>query len=658
MAEFASWMLNRQSTSTTSNPNSYKKNNKTYLNSGIQSNTDNFSPKTENNVDLSWLPNYNDDNFANGHDKSCHQYEQNDFDDSWLPATYNETKKKSSPSVPILNKPNNCSHKNENGFDDSWLPSNTTVKNENKIKGQSYIKKNNTKTTSKSNNLNRSSLPCYPIVKNEDKKKESISIHRKSDNQEYWERAREATTSTAEIQHPKVLQSKKTDSSRSQGRVSPSISESSVETDSLGGVSTLLRRWKDVETKTFDRKERSSFSSNNNINHSRKPSKCFDGCTADESFIGSESCKSIPYRSLSCNIPSGTNDIMEAFDVEKENIRMGSKIKKLPKEDLAASRAVKSTSESFAKENKCVSPVLGKTRLIRGRQAYLDFLSLIEFNKRRELESLTHKRVVSKFPHRGRIQAMLRVRLIRLGAEPKLETKSYKRSVSKTMKTIWDKFSTGVKHGATASRKVNENGEDTRSHASLECSVGCNAVEDMEMTITTATSTISTTTTTATNSQELETTSTSYNQLTQEAKDHQQNTELTLDKFRDVNSSSHSIQSKEDTHSEIMVPNILDYHVKPQFQSESLNENGVKEKEYDDSIQLQSDMGLESCHNWISEYSQSQSEWDEDEFYYNDDWISEIARPQSYWEYMRQKRYQEMHHIFSYNRDLQELLDR
>ena len=76
---------------------------------------------------------------------------------------------------------------------------------------------------------------------------------------------------------------------------------------------------------------------------------------------------------------------------------------------------------------------------------------------------------------------------------------------------------------------------------------------------------------------------------------------------------------------------------------------------HDDDIQL------ENFHDCSSEYSQSQSDWDEEDDWDMQpsyDWISDISRPKSYWECLRQARYKEMLHLYTYQQDIRDLLER
>ncbi|KAL0897013.1 hypothetical protein Bca101_080974 [Brassica carinata] len=54
---------------------------------------------------------------------------------------------------------------------------------------------------------------------------------------------------------------------------------------------------------------------------------------------------------------------------------------------------------------------------LRGRQAFTDLLTRLERERHRELESLLERNAVSKFPQRGRLQSMLRLRSLKCGLE-------------------------------------------------------------------------------------------------------------------------------------------------------------------------------------------------------------------------------------------------
>ncbi|KAJ0711562.1 putative Zinc finger, RING/FYVE/PHD-type [Helianthus annuus] len=169
-----------------------------------------------------------------------------------------------------------------------------------------------------------------------------------------------------------------------------------------------------------------------------------------------------------------------------------------------------------------------------------------------------------------------------------------------------DKFSTGVKQDTPASRKPKNNNEEVtkKPNASPECSTDCSPVKEVPVT-TTATTTAS--------SQEPVSTTASHQ------------------------------SAQEDTHSEILLPNTADHQQKSQCPSPKMYSSG-----------------LENCHEWINEYSQTESDWndEEEEDYCSYNWVSDIARPRSDWECMRQERYEEMLHLQPSNQDISQLLER
>ncbi|XP_042479131.1 uncharacterized protein LOC122060047 [Macadamia integrifolia] len=56
---------------------------------------------------------------------------------------------------------------------------------------------------------------------------------------------------------------------------------------------------------------------------------------------------------------------------------------------------------------------VGKSPRVRGRQAMMDLLVQLERERQRELNELVERRVVSRFPQRGRIQSMLKLRFLK-----------------------------------------------------------------------------------------------------------------------------------------------------------------------------------------------------------------------------------------------------
>lgn len=408
-----SYMLKRPPASTTST--SYTKDIKAI---------DADDSKSQNNVDLSWLPNYNDNNnFGINSNSSSQKNGQQEFDDSWLP-NYNDTKRNVTTTPPSKSNNSNRSRKAKIDSDDSWLPSTTIVKNENKNKGHNhshdswlpnynYTNKNNPTAASRSidsNHLrkteNDSDDSWLPNNGGSENKKENN--HKNLRNNSHWDRAYEVAqySGDRQVQHAKVLKNRP-ESSRSQQQVSSSKAECIVETDSLGGVSTLLRKWK-----VLDETINSNHSSSDTNNSKPRSSLSSPNRTSNASSSADlESCKSSLSMPLACLTSSQGTNHSKATDTQKEKTRVVDTVRKLSikEEELAASQAATNNldGQHVMGENRCFSPVIGKTRLIRGRQAFNDFLYVMEQDRLCELESLTQRKPVSKFPNRGRIQVIM-----------------------------------------------------------------------------------------------------------------------------------------------------------------------------------------------------------------------------------------------------------
>lgn len=406
-------MLKRPPTSTTST--SYTKDIKAI---------DADDSKSQNNVDLSWLPNYNDNNnFGTNSNSSSHQNGQQEFDDSWLP-NYNDTRRNVTTTPPSKSNNSSRSRKAKIDSDDSWLPSTTIVKNENKNKGHNhshdswlpnynYTNKNSPTAASGSINSNHlrktendSDDSWLPNNGGSENKKENN--HKNLRNNGHWDRAYEVAqySGDRQVQHAKVLKNRP-ESSRSQKQVSSSKAECIVETDSLGGVSNLLRKWK-----VLDETINSNHSSSDTNNSKSRSSLTSPNRISDVSSSADlESCKSNLSMPLACLTSSRGTNYTKATDTQKEKTRVVDTVRKLSieEEELAASRAATNNLDGHhvVGENRCFSPVIGKTRLIRGRQPFNDFLYVMEQDRLRELESLTQRKPVSKFPNRGRIQVIM-----------------------------------------------------------------------------------------------------------------------------------------------------------------------------------------------------------------------------------------------------------
>lgn len=145
---------------------------------------------------------------------------------------------------------------------------------------------------------------------------------------------------------------------------------------------------------------------------------------------------------------------------ERERVRVADIIRR-----WTAAKSILPCSASGGNDNDCdhLSPVSDQTEhrifspRIRGRQAFTDFLMQMERERHGELNMLIERKPVSRFPHKGRIQSMLRLRLLQRGtaiqgpqrprftAAPPVERLPQGSSIVH----LRERFSIGVEHGTS-----------------------------------------------------------------------------------------------------------------------------------------------------------------------------------------------------------------
>ncbi|KAL4578188.1 hypothetical protein LXL04_014307 [Taraxacum kok-saghyz] len=402
----------------------------------------------DDDEDSSWLPSHNsktDDSWLPVHvtsksNASNHRKGQTDVDDSWLPAN-NDTKGKGWKNTSQPHK----------DIDYSWLPS-TYIDNKDKKHKHDKIKdksKNNAHTNTTKNNNSKNNI-------NISTNSNSVTSQKISTNN-HWALAREVVFSSDE-------------------QDAPSISRSTVESPSSEGVSSLLRRWSafaEEKNSNNDGNQSPASSSRSNLGSTKESKSSTHSPPSATKYSNWESENTSRSRRLSCPLPS--RDIK---DPEKEKSRVVDIVKKMSKEEeLAASQAaggngnesslprIRTSLDNQQIEEHIKGFKSGKVSrpLIRGRQAFNDFLTITEHDKDRELKWLLGRKVVSKFSHRGRLQAVLRFKALRLESEPKpkLEAKRHRRCVSKTLDPnnrvdimdLRERFDSGSEKGETKSRK-------------------------------------------------------------------------------------------------------------------------------------------------------------------------------------------------------------
>ncbi|ONI11679.1 hypothetical protein PRUPE_4G120300 [Prunus persica] len=173
---------------------------------------------------------------------------------------------------------------------------------------------------------------------------------------------------------------------------------------------------------------------------------------------------------------------LDAREREREKVRVADIIKRLkaqcplssPSEDndhdqqqptvIASSCRERDRERSLGfdqteQQHKGFCQVISSPRMIRGRQAFTDLLMHLERDRHRELETIVDRRAVSRFSQRGRIQSLLRIKLLQRGmaviGQDGPRRKPAASQVNKVPQRsaimhLREKFSTGVEQGSTA----------------------------------------------------------------------------------------------------------------------------------------------------------------------------------------------------------------
>nr|XP_043633306.1 uncharacterized protein LOC122604476 [Erigeron canadensis] len=641
------------------------KGHKGYIHSqGVRKNGD------QDDDDGSWLPSSSHNSTVTseyeGPNHHHHQKVQNNADDdSWLP-TVNERNGKYGTTTNEM----------QNDFDYSWLPSTFIDNNKNKPKFDGNLKSKNKNASPRQKSYNnKSGATSYSSSNN------SNGSPQKKSRNGHWALAREVVFSCEQESQNKETMKKSSDSSRFQQPDSPSRSRYVVESLTSGGVSSLLQRWKDLaETKNSNKNDNGS-SSSSNRNNLESPYKEKKNSSPSNSLNDSNAgwdSDASRTRRLSAPLPSRDANDSNLGGAEKEKIRVVDIVKKLSREEeLAASHGgnvnaslppIRTTLKHrhIEGEQKGFKGVKVSKHLVRGRQAFNNFLMQMERDKLHELKWLVERKSVSKFSYRGKIQASLRFKILRLGVEPepKTDVKRHRHCVSKTLESdnrldirnLRERFNCEIEKGAINSRKDKQNViKNTFS-------------EETPFTSPTKTE-VDVKTKTNTDTSHMKQEQQRKPKAKPESMAPKQSTPYPKISCKDVvheakfvDSSSHFIKPKEEK--QYKDCNKFDfYEDESRFVSSkesSSPDRGVCDSE--ETSYTGKKHVYENFDDWMtSEYSQPRSVLDEEESYDmemydpNYDWISDISRPKSDWEDMRRLRYQEM----SFGKaDIQRLLQR
>ena len=314
-------------------------------------------------------------------------------------------------------------------------------------------------------------------------------------------------------------------------------------------------------------------------------------------------------------------------------------------EGCGSSSLASSPCRDFSQElsdQRALLPVTCSPR-IRGRQAFNDLLMQLENDRHGELKNLAERRTVSKFTQRGRIQALLRLRLLQRSVAT--DVLSHQRSTSSeenkqvqpngsAIMQLREKFSTGYEQKST----VQAEAKNTR----IPRKDIVNSVTQLENASTSdqISKEISSQIAPGTVNHSIESTQKSVVNETRE-KDHPSSNVVSQETCFETHRESTEENSEATT-------SITDSNLN-ENEEETINHQ-CDDTGYDFSTEEGSNQN----------YAESSYEETEEENYdeNNYDWISEISRPRSYWEERRQAWYKEILDTGSPNEDIQVLLQR
>ncbi|KAK5774891.1 uncharacterized protein LOC108477804 [Gossypium arboreum] len=410
---------------------------------------------------------------------------------------------------------------------------------------------------------------------------------------------------------------------------------------------------------------------------------------------------------------SSSSACSKTFDAgEIERVRIVDIIKKLKNCREDANDHEHTGSHSQCKEPKhcskpneslrrCFSLVINSP-LIRGRQAFQDFLIRIERDKKRELESLVKRQAVSKFPQRGRVQSMLRLKSLQrcLTIQDKCRPQ-LNRSQGSTIMHLREKFSTGAEQGMTAqnvsatpryickdksSTCKPPQREDTHCQKGQQSSspldsLTTNKYEDIKEKAKPPSDAVQQKTS-------LEAKSPESPKISKETKPLEAPSENEVAKKEELSSQQQLILGSQET-AETVTQNevakaeqekdqhqlILDSQenmetttttsVVSSIENEIVEEEDIGDQQHicvDPQSQDIVDNTSTSCINDGNENEVTEEEEDHYQQYFDEtddyDWFSNISRPRSYWEGLRQAWYDEVLNATSNNEEIRQLLER
>uniref|UniRef100_A0A5B6YL05 RING-type domain-containing protein n=2 Tax=Davidia involucrata TaxID=16924 RepID=A0A5B6YL05_DAVIN len=429
-------------------------------------------------------------------------------------------------------------------------------------------------------------------------------------------------------------------SSRLQRENSPAESDCSIETEMPyvgGGVSSLVQRWRDMtEASNYGYVENAcesiideapSTEPEDSESERRSPSPCSDGGESERLRV------SDIIRKLASANQSQDRDLMSWND-DHEPVAV--------------------LNQNQASEQGFLQVISSPRIIIRGRQALRDLLMHMERDRHTELQALARRRTVSTFSQRGRIQALLRLRLLRRQTKVGDHQRSNSVTHGSNITLLRERFNTRIEHDASnlksTRREVVNNSvkmcredihdEEIKKHitSQVEKWVSCTKEEKAGPSSGTIRK------------------GTDYDYEVRNV-DSQESSNVFKENLnaeeQDTNNQQQVVGINHDRTSDIPQPR-SDYEEEEQLLIGADHDRTSETWEEQESNDRQQLIGVDQ--DRISDISYPRSDWEEHEA--NHDWISDISRPQSDWEGLRQARYQEMLDPYLDNQEIRKLLHR
>nr|GMD26663.1 putative E3 ubiquitin ligase [Ipomoea batatas]GMD97568.1 putative E3 ubiquitin ligase [Ipomoea batatas] len=437
---------------------------------------------------------------------------------------------------------------------------------------------------------------------------------------------------------------------------SPSRSDASAaQVPNSGGFSSLVRRWRDFEVVA---------NNNNNINSSISISRSnsTSSTLCDDSSIDGRLVQSSSGDGESDRTMPPLRD-KDSDASERERLKVSDIIKKLTcnviggEENHSDHGGFESPSPRLRTPSDHHSPAVKSPRFIRGRHAFADLLMQMERERVREIEGLMERKTVSKFQHKGRIQAMFRLKLIRGPVDANdsrpLHFKASESNISKqsSIMNLRDRFNAvqqGVADSKTTSKEetigsISPNRDVVdRTLVIGNVSTSCQVKEEKHP------------------QQGVETSLSPQKKSAEPSTRHSGSSSVAgiqLDgcsNSKEINSAVYEVTGQNVSSGVGHNESIKSLEIARPLETGDTEER----KENSQQVAGTSEWG------WVNEYSHVRNGSDESQYDFREqedasqDWIIDVSRPQSVWEDLRQARYQEMLDPFLDNHDIQELLER